>query len=86
VSGLDEFNEKYQFDENFKLVMDEFFSFYEGLGVLVKEGYLGIRLVALMWAGTRKFYENIVEPTVEEGKVYGIILVCGVRLYTFARS
>jgi len=71
VSGLDEFNEEYQSDENFKLVVDEFFSFYEGLGVLVKERYLDIRLVALMWAGTtRKFYKNIVEPIVEEGKVH----------------
>jgi len=43
-----------------------FFSFYEGLGVFVKKGYLDIELIALMWAGmTRRFYENIVEPIIE---------------------
>jgi hypothetical protein len=47
-------------------VVFAFYSFCEALGVLVKEDYLDIRLVVLMWAGTtRKFYENIVEPTIE---------------------
>jgi len=69
LSGYDEYLEKYQSDENFKLAMDRFLPFYEGLGVMVKEGYLSIRLVALMWAGvTRMFYEYILEPIVEEGR------------------
>lgn len=71
LSGLDEFFEKSKSDENFRLVTQAFFAFYEGLGVLVKEGYLSLRLIVLMWAGsTRKFYENIVLPIIEEGKVY----------------
>jgi hypothetical protein len=47
--------------------MGELSGFYEGLGVVVKQGYLSIQLVALMWAGfTRTFWENIVEPILDE--------------------
>jgi hypothetical protein len=71
ISGLDEYIQKRESDPEFKLVVDTLFDFSEALGVLVKEGYLSMRLVALMWAGsTRIFYENIVEPMIEEGKVY----------------
>jgi len=66
LSGFDEWLEKYQSDENFRMVSSALFEFYEGLGVIVKKGYMDIELVALMWAGiTRKFYENIVEPIIE---------------------
>ena len=66
LSGFNEFLEKNQSDENFKEVLDALFGFYEGLGVIVKEGYMDIRLVALMWAGlTRRFYENIVDPIID---------------------
>ncbi len=71
ISSLDEYLQKRESDPKFKLLMDSSFGFYEALGVLVKEGYLSIRLIALMWAGsTRMFYENIVEPIIEEGIVY----------------
>ena len=71
LNGYDEYLEKYQSDETFKLTMDRFLPFYEGLGVMVKEGYVSIRLVALMWAGmTRVFYEYILEPIVEEAREY----------------
>ena len=41
--------------------------FYEGLGVLVKEGFLPIRMVALLMSGmTRSYWEKIV-PVYEEG-------------------
>jgi len=69
LSGYDDYQRKYDADEDFKNAMDRFFPFYEGLGVMVKEGYFSIHLVALMWAGmTRMFYENIVEPTIEEAR------------------
>ena len=71
ISSLDEYLQKRESDPKFTRLMDSSFSFYEALGVLVKEGYLSIRLIALMWAGnTRMFYENIVEPIIEEGIVY----------------
>ena len=51
--------------------MNALFSWYEVLGVFVKAGYLDIRVVALMWAGpTVKFYENILEPILDEMRVY----------------
>jgi hypothetical protein len=66
LSGFNEYLEKYQSDENFKEALDALFGFYEGLGVIVKERYMDIRLVALMWAGmTRRFYENIVDPIID---------------------
>jgi len=45
-----------------------FFSFYEGLGVFVKKGYLDIELIALMWA-TRARVTVIISdiPTTREG-------------------
>jgi hypothetical protein len=66
ISGFDEYWEKYNSDEEFKGTMDALFGFYEGLGVIVKEGYMSIRHVALMWAGvTRRFYVNIVEQMID---------------------
>jgi hypothetical protein len=43
--------------------------FYEGLGVLVKEGYVSIRLVALLMTGTtRMLWERLYKSWVEEGR------------------
>jgi len=71
LSGFDEFLEKNKSDEEFRKAVNALFGFYEGLGVIVKKGYMDIELVALMWAGTtRMFYENIVEPIVEGGIKY----------------
>jgi len=43
--------------------------FYEGLGVLVKEGYVSIRLVALLMTGTtRMLWERLWKSWVEEGR------------------
>jgi hypothetical protein len=71
LSGLGEYQERYNSDERFKLAMDSYLPFYEGLGVMVKEGFFSIRLVALMWAGmTRMFYENVIEPTIEDMREY----------------
>jgi hypothetical protein len=44
--------------------------FYEGLGVLVKEGYVSIRLVALLMTGmTRNWWENIYKSHVSDTRV-----------------
>jgi hypothetical protein len=43
--------------------------YFEGLGVLVKEGYLPIRLVALLLTGmTRSFWEKL-KPIMDEARV-----------------
>jgi len=67
ISGWKELNERMESDPEFKQTISDLGSFYEYLGVIVKEGYLSIRLVALMWAGvTRTFWENIAEPMLDE--------------------
>jgi len=61
----------YSSDAEFAQVMDSMFSFYETLGVFVKQDYVSIHLVALMWAGmTRTFYENVVSNTLEDLQVH----------------
>ncbi len=43
--------------------------FYEGVGVLVKEGYVSIRLVALLMTGmTRSWWERLYKSWIEEGR------------------
>ena len=67
ISGYKELSERMESDPEFRQTISDLGSFYEYLGVIVKEGYLSIRLVALMWAGvTRTFWENIAEPMLEE--------------------
>ena len=41
-------------------------TFYEGLGALVKEGFLDIRWVALLMAGTTRHNWEKIEPVIEE--------------------
>jgi hypothetical protein len=67
ISGIEEYQEKLESDENFVKVYHSLCSWYEGMGVLVKANYLDIRLVALMWAGvTRMFWENLLEPVISD--------------------
>jgi hypothetical protein len=64
--NVDEFLELQENDENFRKVIEVRATFFEGIGVLVKEGLLDIRYVALMWATpTKMFWENI-EPVIED--------------------
>ena len=43
--------------------------FYEGVGVLVKEGYVSIRLVALLMTGmTRLWWEGLFKSSIVEGR------------------
>jgi len=66
VKDFEEYNKKHETDECFKEVVDALGNFYEGLGVIVREGFMDIRLVALMWGGmTRSYWENIVQPAVQ---------------------
>jgi hypothetical protein len=67
ISGWQEFKERRENDPVFREEVGKLSSFYEGLGVLLKAGYLSIHPVALMWTGyTRTFWENIVEPILDE--------------------
>ena len=56
-------------DENVRRALSRVGMFYEGLGVLVKEGYVSIRLVALLITGlTRQWWERIYKSWIEDGR------------------
>jgi hypothetical protein len=71
-TDYDDFMEKYGMvtnRERYTATFSKLVGFHEGIGVLVKEGYLNIRLIALMVAGvTVRFWEKV-EPVVLEGRV-----------------
>jgi hypothetical protein len=62
IRTLDDFLEALEKDDNFKRTIVAFQSFYEGLGVLVKEGLLNIRYVALMWGGATRMFWDMLGP------------------------
>jgi hypothetical protein len=67
VKDFNEYLSKNESDKEFRKAVSVFGNFYETLGVAVKAGFMNIRIVALMWAGdTRMFWENIVEPVIED--------------------
>ena len=53
-------------DELFLTTMRACGSFYEGIGVIVKEGLLNVRWVALMWGGPTTKYWRLMEPIMED--------------------
>jgi hypothetical protein len=62
---FDDFWERYGSDPKFWEKNATIIMWYENIGVLVKEGLLNIRLIALMYAGgTRKIWEKL-EPLMD---------------------
>ena len=67
ISNWEELKSIYNSDENYQRLLNKIAGFYEGLGVLVKAGYLSIHPIALMWTGvTTLFWTNILEPTIDD--------------------
>ncbi len=67
ISNWEELKSILNSDENYQRIFNELAGFYEGLGVLVKAGYLSIHPIALMWTGVSiLFWTNILEPTIDE--------------------
>jgi hypothetical protein len=69
---FDDFWEKYGWIKNrdkFTATVSKVAMFYEGIGVLVKEGYLNIRLIALMIGGVTMLFWEKMESVVLEGRV-----------------
>ena len=67
VKDFKEYQSKQESDKEFNKATSILGNFYETLGVAVKAGFMDIHIVALMWAGaTRMFWENIVEPVIED--------------------
>ncbi len=52
----------------FRRMSDTLGHFYEGLGVLVKEGMLNIRWIALLFCAPTRWYWEKYLPIVEEGR------------------
>jgi len=62
---FDDFWERYGSDMSFWTKYGTILGWYENVGVLVKEGLLNMRLIALMYAGaTRQFWEKF-EPLMD---------------------
>ena len=56
----------YNSDEEYQLIFNKLAGFYEGMGVLVKAGYLNIHPVALMWTGvTTLFWNNVLSRIID---------------------
>ena len=66
---VEEFLELMKSDETFGKVIRAYGNFYEGLGVLVKEGLINVRLVALMWGGPTRMFWELIEPIVGDWRV-----------------
>ena len=66
IESFEEFMRMYETEECFVKSVQALGGFYENVGVMVKEGYIPIRLVALMWGGmTRRYWEKL-EPFFHE--------------------
>ncbi len=53
-------------DELFQRTMSAYGMFYEGPGVIVKEGLLNVRWVVLMWSGPTTRFWSLMEPVIED--------------------
>ena len=66
IESFEEFMRLYETEECFIKSVSALGGFYESVGVMVREGYIPIRLVALMWGGmTRRYWEKL-EPFFSE--------------------
>ena len=62
----DAFKQVYNSDEDYQRIFNKLAGFYEGMGVLVKAGYLSIHPVALMWTGvTTLFWTNVLSRIID---------------------
>jgi hypothetical protein len=68
VESYDQFL-KIRENEQFRDAIQRVGGFYEGLGVLVREGFVSIRLVALLMTGmTRMWWEGLYKSWIEDGR------------------
>jgi hypothetical protein len=67
---VEEYLQLKESDEVFQKTMNELSLFYEGLGVIVKEGLLNLRWIATMWSGPTTHYWALMEPVLEDLRVH----------------
>jgi hypothetical protein len=65
---LEEYLRNYGVETNpeFQRHIGTLISFYEGIGVMVREGFLSMRLVALSWAGALRVFWDRFEPIMDD--------------------
>ena len=69
IQSYDEYLELME-DEEIKKASTKIAMFFEGVGVLVREGHVNIRLFALLMTGmTRSWWERLYKPCLEEGRM-----------------
>ena len=62
IRSFEDFMRLWKTDEDFGKALSTLGGFFEGIGVMVREGYIPVRLVALQWSGmTRRFWQKL-EP------------------------
>jgi hypothetical protein len=68
INSYEEYQKKGE-DEAFDSALSRLGLYFEGLGVFVKEGYIDIKLVALLMTGLlRSWWEGIYMSWIEEGR------------------
>jgi len=72
---FEEFTE-IRYDDEFRRAMSKLVGFYEGLGVLVREDLLDIRLVALLMTGTTLGFWEKIEPHIDRMRAAAYPRVC----------
>jgi hypothetical protein len=72
-NNFDEFKKMYHLgdeaDQEFTSAYDYLGSLYEGIGVLVREGFLDIRLVALLMTGNIQQFWQRTSPIIEQMRI-----------------
>ena len=66
-TNYDEFQELWK-EKEFREAFNVVATYYEGLGVLVREGFLNIRYVALLMSGATMNYWSKLKPIVEDAR------------------
>ena len=66
IKTFEEFMRLWMTDEAFGRTLSALGNFHESVGVMVREGYIPVRLVALMWAGTTSRFWEKMKPFIAE--------------------
>jgi hypothetical protein len=75
-STFEQYMERQAKDEDFRWAMGKIIGFYEGVGVLVREGLVDIRLVALLMTGTTLNFWGKIEPHIDRIREQAYPRVC----------
>ena len=66
IESSEDFMKLWRTDEDFGKALDIMGAFYEGIGVMVREKYIPIRLIALQWSGLTQGFWKKIEPFISD--------------------